>query len=111
MTRLESEVKEFVAEHPDGWSHEDWNRLLDKLSARKIEVADTDQLGVRLEAERLRQVLLRASVRGLGPKRVDAIVEKYGNLWNLRQANPEQLAGIPTMPLRLAQETLARLFS
>jgi len=107
--KLDAEVKDFVAKHPHGWSHDEWSRLLDQLSARKVAVADVDKLGQSLEAERLRQLLLRSGVKGLGPKRVDAIVHRYGNLWNLRQATANDLASIPTIPQRLAEETLAHL--
>jgi hypothetical protein len=98
MNKLDSEVVSFVAEHPDGWSHEDWGRLLDQLSVMKVKVGDVDELGVRLEAERLRQFLLRCGVKGLGPKRVAAIVERYGNLWNLRHEPAAGLTAVPTHP-------------
>ena len=109
MTRLDSEVQRFVDEHPDGWSHEDWGYFLAQLSANQVDITDVDQVGARLEAERLRRVLLTAGVDGLGPKRVDAIVEKFGSVWNLRQAHAEQVASIPTIPRRLAEETISRL--
>ena len=109
MTRLDSEVQVFVDEHPDGWSHADWDHFLFRLSARHVNVTDVDQIGARLEAARLRRVLLTSGVDGLGPKRVDAIVEKFGSVWNLRQADPEQVASIPTIPRPLAEETLSRI--
>ena len=109
MSRLDSEVQAFVDQHPDGWSHMDWDAFLAGLSAKHVDVSDTDQIGARLEAERLRRVLLTSGVDGLGRRRVDAIVEKFGSVWNLRQADPEQVASIPTIPRRIAEETLSRI--
>lgn len=109
MARLDEEIRGFVAEHPHGWSHWDWEQFLGALSAKKVRVADFDQLGVRLEAERLRQSLVAARVSGLGPKRVEAIVARFGNLGNLRHAGLDEVAAIPTIPRRLAEETLTRL--
>src|SRR5512140_3849457 len=105
MASLDSEVHWFVAEHPNGWSHSDWERLLADLSAKRIDVADVAQVGVRLEAERLRQCLLTSGVSGLGPRRVDAIVEKFGSVANLRNSGAERIAEIPTIPRRMAEET------
>jgi len=109
MAKLDSEIQAFVAEHPTGWSHADWEQLLAGLSARKVNVPDHDQLGVRLEAERLRHSLLASRVPGLGPKRVDAIVERFGSVQNLRSASPDDVARIPTIPRRMAEATLAQL--
>jgi ERCC4-type nuclease len=109
MSRLDSAVQQFVAEHPHGWSHSDWEQLLGELSAKRVKVGDVDQLGVRLEAERLRQSLRAARVNGLGPKRVDAIVERFGSVEKLRHASPDDLAGIRTIPRRMAEELLTQL--
>jgi len=111
MARLETAITEFVGAHPNGWSHWEWEQFLASLSARKVKVSNADEVGALLEAERLRRALQGAGVAGLGPRRVEALVQRFGSVANLRSAGPDQLGAIPTVPRRMLEETVARLFA
>ena len=87
--RLGGELRQFIAQHPQGWGHEEWLGLLDRLRAHGHDTEDADEIGRRLEGERLTLTLER--VRGLGPQRIRALVDRYQTLWNLRQADVEEL--------------------
>ena len=87
--RLGGELRRFIAEHPQGWGHGEWLGLLDRLRTHGHNAEDTDEIGRRLERERLTVTLER--VRGLGPQRVRTLVDRYQTLWNLRQADLEEV--------------------
>jgi excinuclease ABC subunit C len=42
-------------------------------------------------------------VKGLGPKRRAAVVERFGRLWDARQASEEELAALPGLNRSVAQ--------
>jgi hypothetical protein len=87
---LEGSLRQFIAEHPTGWEHDDWLALLDRLRAQGHDVDDRDAIGATLERERLSAVLGR--VDGIGAQRIRSLSKRYGSLWNLRQAGVEDLA-------------------
>lgn len=98
---LAAALRGFAAERPGGWSHDDWLRLLHDLRERGLDVSDPDAVGRRLEAERLALVLGR--VRGMGPRRVAAVVERFGTVWELRHAPVDEIAAVPNVPRALAE--------
>jgi hypothetical protein len=98
---MRSDLREFASTRPDGWSHDEWLGLLDSLRERGHDTSDTETIGRDLERERLSVTLER--IPGLGPRKVDALVDRFGTLWSLRQANAEEIASVPTIPRNLAE--------
>jgi len=96
---LRAELARFVQEHPDGWSHEDWMDLMERLTLSGYDTSDRDALGLALERTRLDLVL--SKVQGLGEKRRSALLDRYPRLWDVQQASAEELASLPgiTRPL------------
>jgi excinuclease UvrABC nuclease subunit len=72
-------------------------------------VSDSDGIGLALESERLAQVLRRMEIKGLGPKRIEALANHYGTLWNLMVASSEDVATLPNINRDLAEQILAVL--
>lgn len=101
---VDQTLRTFVAEHPDGWDHHEWQHLLGELAARGADTSDPDAIGSALERTRLATVLADRGIKGLGPKRIDAIVDRFGTLWAVRHARAEDFAAISTIPTRLAEE-------
>ncbi len=99
---LSSEIRHFVHEHPHGWSHDEWTGFTHHLAHLGYDTGDLDGLGLRLEHERLTQVLGRMEIKGLGPKRAKAIADHFGTLWNLMTASPEDVAKSVGIPASLA---------
>jgi hypothetical protein len=99
---LEGDLREFVQTHPGGWGHNEWIGLVNLLRDRGHDTSDTDAIGMALERERLRLVLQR--IPGLGPQRVGAIADRYPRIWNLMQANAEELATAANLPRTLANK-------
>ena len=99
----------FVESHPAGWGHDEWLALLGDLEREGVSIDDPDALGMELEKSRLRWTLTQAGVAGLGPKRIDAITERYRTLWNLRHATAAEIAEIKTVPAKLAESVVEAL--
>lgn len=99
---LQSALREFASERPDGWDHGDWMSFLDQLRERGFEIDDPEEIGRQLERERLAVRL--EQVKGVGPARVRSVVERYGTLWSLSQADVDEIAAIPNMPRGVAEE-------
>ena len=97
---LRRDLREFASTRPDGWSHDEWLRLLDSLRERGHDTSDSESIGRDLERERLALTLER--VPGLGPKKVEAVADRFGTLWSLRQASAEEIASVPSIPRNLA---------
>jgi len=52
--------------------------------------------------------LRRREVPGLGPRRIDAVVERFGTLWSLQHADVEDFAEIKkSVPGKLAEKVVA----
>ena len=96
-------LEAFVGDHPEGWDHEGWLALLSDLEQAGADVSDPDEIGRALERARLASTLRSKKVQGLGPKRIEAVVERFGTLWNLNHATADEIAEIPTVPAALAQ--------
>jgi len=101
---LRSEARGFVAGRPQGWNHDEWLSFLDDLRQRGHNVEDRDAIGSLLERERLGVVLER--VEGISAQRVRAIADRYGNVWRLKDASPEELAREAKIPQPLAERIL-----
>ncbi len=106
---MREHLRDFIEAHPEGWGHADWLRLLAELEGRGVDVGDADAVGYALENERLAWELERRAVRGLGPKRIEAVVSRYGTLWNLRQADARDVAEIRSIPGALAEKVVAAI--
>lgn len=106
---LQRDLREFAGARPQGWSHEDWLNFLEYLKGRGHDTADAESIGQRLERERIAMAL--EGVEGLGPRRLEALQQRFGNLWHLRQASTEEIAAIPTINRTLAASIREKLGS
>ena len=98
------ELRSFLLDHPHGWSHDEWLGLLYHLSQKGIDTDDEKGIGLVLERERLTHTLGNLSIKGLGPKRREALADRFGSLWNLMEASPEEIAQVPGVPRSLADQ-------
>ena len=103
---MKERLRAFVERHPEGWNHEEWMGLLMDLQQDGADVGDPEQVGRALERTRLEWELARRTVKGLGPKRSDAIVARFGTLWRLRQASVDEVAEVPTITRTLAEKVV-----
>lgn len=99
---LRKDLREFASARPDGWGHDDWLRFLEDLRERGHNVNDRDQVGLMLERERL--TLALENVPGVGPRRVENIVEKFGYMWRLREASAEDISREAGVPRQIAEK-------
>jgi excinuclease UvrABC nuclease subunit len=84
-----------------GWGHDDWLHLLDHLRARGHELHDLDAVGAMLERERL--ILRLKRIDGMGPRRINALSDRYASVWDLIQADADDLARSARIPRALAE--------
>jgi hypothetical protein len=103
-SELQSALHQFAAAHPDGWGHDQWLNLVRRLEEQGLDTTDRDSIGMMLENERMRLHLER--IEGLRPKQVNSLIEQYGTMWNLRQANPEQVASLPGVSSDVAERVV-----
>lgn len=99
----------FIAAHPTGWDHGQWLNLLGELEGEGVDVSLPERVGRQLEEVRLAWVLEHLAVPGLGPKRVEALVQRFSTLWTLRRASAEEIAEIKTVPRTLAKNLVDAL--
>ncbi len=104
---LPRDLREFVAAHPEGWSHQEWDQLLGSLRDKGHDLGDSEKIGIELERERLRQRLQGMS--GLGPRRIDALVGRFETLWSLQQASVDEIAQLPSIPRNVAERVREEL--
>ena len=105
---MEQHLNAFIEAHPEGWDHVQWLGLLADLEENGFDVSDTAAIGYELENQRLAWELRRREVPGLGPKRIDAVVEHFGTLWSLQHAEVEDFADIrKSVPGKLAEKVVA----
>jgi hypothetical protein len=95
------ELRRFVAEHPEGWDHDEWLKLLHYLRQQGHDVEDGEGIGRALERQRL--MILLGQVRGVGLKRMQAITDRFPDVWSLRQAGVDGLAESANIPASLAE--------
>ena len=105
---LRKALRDFASARPQGWNHEDWLAFLEDLERRGHNISDREAIGVALEQERLLMAL--GQVRGIGPRKRQAIAENYGNLWQLQHADPEEISSIGSISLKDAERIRAELF-
>ena len=103
---MDKHLQTFIEAHPEGWDHQEWLGLLSELEDEGYDVSDPDAIGRELERERLAWELRRRDVPGLGPKRIGAVVERFGTLWSLRHAEAEDVAEIKTIHGKLAEKVV-----
>lgn len=96
-------LRGFVEEHRDGWGHHEWLELLAELTDEGVDTTDPSIIGSALEQERILAVLENAGVKGLGPKRREAVAERFGRMWDLEHATVDELAGLPSFHKGLAE--------
>jgi hypothetical protein len=105
---LQLELNQFVATHAEGWSHNEWLALLDRLRSLGIQ-ADPEKVGAQLEKTRLAAVLRSKQVPGLGPRRIEALVDRFQTLWSVRHASTEDIRSVvPSAPVVDALEAARR---
>lgn len=95
------ELRSFIDQHPNGWEHRDWVDLLDRLRENGHDTSNQDEIGAELERERLTRSLNQ--LPGAGPRRVQALAEHFGTVWELRHASVDEIAAVPGVPRALAE--------
>ena len=80
-------INSFIETHPNGWNHTQWLDLLAELGQEGMDVSEPDVVGLELGRGRMAWALRLHEVQGLGPKRVQALVDTYTTFWSLRQAS------------------------
>ena len=91
-----AQLRAFVAEHPEGWNHHEWLGLLAELTDAGVDTSDPGTIGTALEQERLLAFLEGLDVKGLGPKRREALAARFGRLWDLKHASTEDISELPS---------------
>lgn len=105
---LKKDLRDFASGRPQGWSHDDWLSFLESLGSRGHDITDREAIGLALEKERLDIALGR--VKGVGPQKRQALVEKYGNVWNLRNADVDEIASVASVSRNVAERIKAEMY-
>jgi NAD-dependent DNA ligase len=98
-----AQLRAFVDAHPHGWNHLDWLELLAGLTDSGVDTTNPDQIGTALEQERVLACLEGLEIKGLGPKRREALAAHFGGLWNLEHASADDIAQVPSFHPALAK--------
>ncbi|HWK88649.1 MAG TPA: helix-hairpin-helix domain-containing protein [Longimicrobium sp.] len=101
---LRADLRAFAEGRPSGWEHADWVAFLEHLAAKGHDTSDCEAIGRMLERERLAVVLEK--IPGLGPRRVDALAERFETLWSIRHATAEAVAAVQGIPRALAERVV-----
>lgn len=104
IDQLQADLRAFAIARPAGWNHDDWVAFLGHLAERGHDVSDHGTVGIRLERERL--VVALEAIEGLGPKRVQSLVDRFQTLWSMRQADAAAIAGTQGMTRPLAERVV-----
>lgn len=99
---LRADMREFAAARPSGWDHHDWVTFLGGLRDKGHDTSDADEIGRQLERERISLVL--QDVPGLGSRKVEAVADRFGRLYELRNASVDEIAGVPGITRDLAEK-------
>jgi hypothetical protein len=99
---LRADLRSYASARPEGWNHDDWLSFLAHLSERGHDTSDAESIGRQLERERLGVMLER--IAGMGPRRVQTLVERYDTLYSARRADVDELAALPGMNRALAEK-------
>jgi len=97
------QLRGFVTGHREGWTHHDWLELLAQLTDAGVDTSNPDAIGTALEQERVLAYLEALDVKGLGPRRREAVAERFPRLWDLKHASVDALTEIPTFHRGLAK--------
>lgn len=95
-------LRGFVHTHSGGWNHHDWLGLLAELTDAGVDTSNPGDIGAELEHERILAVLEALDVKGLGPKRREALADRFKHLYDLKRATAEDIAEIPSFHSGLA---------
>jgi len=109
--RFRVQLRSFVEGHPGGWNHHDWLGLLAELADAGMDISDPSRIGMELEHERVLAVLEKVDVKGLGPKRREALARRFGQIRELHGASTEEIAGLPSFHQGLADAVHRALHS
>jgi len=104
---MSTRLTAFVESHPAGWNHDEWLALLADLGEGGTDVSNPDAIGAELEKTRVMWELRKRNVPGLGRKRMEAIVNRFGTVYDLHNATIEEMARVPGMNRGLAEKVLA----
>lgn len=104
---LRRDLRDFASARPEGWNHEDWLVFLESLRDRGHNVNDRDAIGLALERERLDLAL--CGIRGVGPRRRNALVEHFGTIWKLRNAEIADIVRVGSVPGVVAERIREKL--
>ena len=99
---LRADLRAFIQAQPGGWGHDDWIAFLDHLRERGHDTSDAEAIGQALERERLAATLER--IQGMGPRRVQAVVDRYDTLYSACRAGVDEIAALPGMNRSLAEK-------
>ena len=100
---LRTQLRAFVDGHPHGWNHHEWLELLAELTDSGVDTTDPDLIGAVLERERILACLEGLDLKGLGPKRREALAAYFGRLWDLKHASADDIAQLPSFHPGLAK--------
>ena len=101
---MSARLNAFVESHPTGWNHDEWLALLSDLGQGGTDVSNPDVIGAELEKTRVTWELRRRGVPGLGPKRLEAIANRFGTIQELQGASVDEMARVPGMNRALAEK-------
>lgn len=107
VDQLKADLRAFASARPGGWNHDDWLAFVAHLTERGHDTSNHDDIGERLERERLSVVL--EGINGLGPKRVNSLVDRFHTLWSMRHAHPAEIAAVGGMTRSLAERVAQEL--
>lgn len=99
---LREDLRAFITARPAGWGHDDWLAFVDHLRERGHDTSDPDGIGLALEGERLAAMLER--VPGMGPRRIQSVVDRYHTAWSAHHADVDEIATLPLMNRALAEK-------
>ena len=99
-----AQLRAFVAGHPQGWNHHEWLELLAELTDAGADTTNPEEIGTALEQERVLAFLEGLGMKGLGPKRREAVAAYFGRLWDLTHASVDDIAQVPGFHPGLAKE-------
>jgi hypothetical protein len=103
---MSAQLNAFVESHPTGWNHDEWLALLADLGEGGTDVSNPDAIGQELERTRVLWELKRRAVPGLGRKRLEAIANRFGTLWELEHARVEEMTRVPGLNRALAEKVV-----
>lgn len=107
VDQLQADLRAFAIARPSGWNHEDWMAFLGHLSEKGHDVSDHQAIGARLERERLAVAL--EAIEGLGPKRVQSLMDRFQTMWSMRHAESADVATVAGMTRPLAERVVQQM--